>query len=828
MKINTDNFFSLKVSGKEKHANDNQWFKTFWDINISSSFTETPDYERKKQCYEILNNNISTYKNLIKQYSSLTGEKSEAINVESILPYNNKIYTKVNVLAGDFLNMIQSNNKFIVVPLTSSAFKKKNELKKKHFKNALKEKLQNELEAENLNPLEKQTYLEENTTQPSPAEVIQQDFLTDWEVFMSHGVKLCLYSQDVAKKATDTWIDAVISNEAYTKVSIKHGMPVIDVINPLRVNYKKSPDQEFISKSEWFKYNTVMTKSELIDSLDLTEEELKELGTDSGLISNYDKRHNIFSKAEPIQNSLGAYEWSIYDANTVNTWSDRNTGLYQSNSTARYNSNSDLYWVSHVEFKAYDKIYFRISYNDDGDKDVKVFSEAYKIPKKAKKEKTTNVYGDVYTSYNWYDDELEQYFQLEEHWIPRAYEMFVIDGKIFKKCRQVPIQPLNMERPFSSFSLSYHGVLLEERNSNAVSIVERVIPIMFQIFYLKLIQNKEISKYKSFIHSVDVDQIPDDLGKDADGNYIQDPTIAWFRMLEDHNVSLYSGSQTSDDAIVTHTRTPGGQVFKLGSANEILALQNLISLLDREISYTMGISPQREAHFTQGVTASSDNEAIQRSYTMTKVYFEKTLNFWRRTINYWLELYRICIRERFENGETAQYMTYVTSEGNKVIFKITEDHLSYNDFGLWLSSSDSSSRYTETMMQLVHAFAQNAGEGIESVSRLVKLMTHNASASEIHAAIEEEANKRAKRLKEMQEAQSKAQKELVEQQNILREDHQKHEIEKIVVKEIERRKTEMMKSEVSLEEKQLELDHKTYEHHNKIELENQKINNGKQ
>ena len=80
------------------------------------------------------------------------------------------------------------------------------------------------------------------------------------------------------------------------------------------------------------------------------------------------------------------------------------------------------------------------------------------------------------------------------------------------------------------------------------------------------------------------------------------------------------------------------------------------------------------------------------------------------------------------------------------------------------------------MINLSHAFAQNAGEGMESVS-IIKAITSGLTANEVHKIIQVEAEKQQKRAQAIQEQQLKTAEKMKQMEIENREDQQAHELE---------------------------------------------------
>lgn len=793
-----DKIFSLKVSESEKYANDCQWFKDYRTRFVPVNLGESPDYTRMLQNYQIINNDISSFTSKLRSYCDvyLGGSELNSNELDELMPYN-RLYMKLGTLVGEFIGLLDRSQDYRVVLMSRSAIQAKDELFKKKMLESIQESVRMGLETAEMSQSEAETHKKNNMVQPTPADLMDKTFKTGWELFYEHALNLCYYIDDIKNKATELWMDCIIANRCAVKVGTMNGMPTVKVLNPLRFGMNKSRDVQYGHKGDMSYYREALTLTEVIDRFDLTPEEYRNIHT--GRYTNYHSsnvRNDVLGgRAGFIEDNRALEEWTNFTDR--NSYRNKEVGLHQTNGLGTKNRGQDLIWVTHVEFKAYTKVYFRSYLNEYNKKVVELFTTEYEIPSHATSSMIMNHYGKKYKTYFWYDEEAELEYELEVHWLPRRHEFSLIGDSLYKDCREVPMQPVSINRPYDSFTLSYKSMVLDDRNADSVSLVERTFPLMFQYFFVKIIQNRELAKFRSYVQSVDVDQIPKKLGMDADNNVIQDEVPVWLNALRQLNIDFYSGTQNTTGGLGLNTRSPGSSVTKLGSAQEIIYLQQLLDLIDKEISFSMGISPQREAHFESNTNVRDNANAITQSTNMTRLTFFRMFNFLKEIFKEWLDQYVIYVRTILESGVDNHFIHYVTPSGTDVLFEVTEEHLGHNDIGLWITDSSQEDLYSRTMLNLVQAFAQNAGEGVESVSKLVRLISSSAPSSEIHEAIVKETNKRKKEMQEAQENESRHQEKLLQEQLKAREDVQAHEIEKIVIKELERRETELEKAKIT-------------------------------
>ena len=321
-----------------------------------------------------------------------------------------------------------------------------------------------------------------------------------------------------------------------------------------------------------------------------------------------------------------------------------------------------------------------------------------------------------------------------------------------------------------------------------------------QYIYVKHKQNKEIAKYEGYIQNVDVDQIPTDLAQDEEGNIINDPVKVWLTYQSETGKNFYSGSQTKNNLPVPPTRAPGSSAQILGAAQEIFTLQNLLELIDAEIGMALGVPPQREAQFATNSNASDNRQALIQSYHITEPYFAKIDEVYRQATEDYIQNFRHWCKIQLEDNNTNIF-SYVLPDGTQALFEVQPSMLSMDQMGLYLKSNSNRREYNDYMMSNIQAFAQNAGQGVEAVSDIIKGISSGQPLEETHRQIQI----RNKQIKEQQQQQQqqihKNQMELLEKQKELERQEHERELEKIKLKAT-------IEGEYSLKEKQLTLNAK--------------------
>lgn len=787
--------FNLKVSEDEKYANDKQWFIDYAEYVIPAYSTIVDNYEEMKLAYEIYNDNLDGFKQQLDKFCNQLGENFGQVD-EEIVAYP-ILHNKVNVLKGERL---KRNNNFKVVLLSIKAIKDKDEQLLSAIKASVEEDVMLEIEKvqmelEGMSPEEIEKYIQQVRTQKSPEDILnnQKSFQSEWEIFYSKGLKYCNYDQNLKLKQDETWQDTIVVDRCFVYSGWRHGKPYLEVRNPINCGFQKGPNEMFTHKGDYFWHKKPITVADAYNHYGhlLSDEEFERLGTYT-YASNYkiDKRHGLGPDNAPVFDQINEEIFRSFDG-TSNV-ENKQIGTHQGQGIQQRYNKERLLWETHIEFKAFRRVWF-VTYLDEYNQEiVTILPDKFKIPKSAKKEKFINKWSEESEKYIWFSENTGTEYSAEEVWIPRKYEVVRLGNDVYPIAREVPYQTTDIEQPHSSFNLSTFGAIFTSRNAKSISLMQRAITSYFQYLYIKHLQNRELAKYQGYIQSVDVDQIPQKLGMDIDGNMLRDPIAVWTLYRKQLGVDFYSGSQTSLGGAPPSTRSPGSSGYILGTAGEIYQLQQLAEMIKVEISMAMGISPQREASFTQGSNVTDNKQAIVQSHHITEPYFFYHDLVWKDALEDYLKNFRsYCQMLHERTGENPMFH-YILPDGTEELLEVTPKMLSAHQIGLFATNSGQNQQYLDIMLNQSFAFAQNAGEGIEAVSALIKAITSGASPEETHKLIQIEAQKQQQRMQEMEQMKLKVQEEYIARQNEVREDQQAHEKElKIMDNETKLRVAEM-------------------------------------
>jgi len=803
--MNINKIVDLKIPEVKKYSNDCQWFKDVSEYLVPTYSAVVDNYEKMQMNYEIVNNDLAGFKTQLDNFCSntMSGEIIPDEHKEELLPYN-KLYNKKNVLIGELLKRTDDHKAIL---MSSNAVKRKNEQLMEALQASINEMLEIEqmkaqMQQQGASNADITEAAKQERSQKEPEELVNANFLTEWEIFYNKAIKYAYFDQDVKTKKAECFEDVIVADRCVIYSGWKYGKPHIEIVNPLYFGFHKSPNTRYIQNGDYAWYKKSITIADALQEYgnQLTEAEIEQLTGETYTTSIRDKRHDVLGKNAEYMRDMQHYrEFRTLEEDRA--YADKRVGTHQEQGINRNWTQEHYVWRTHIEYKAFREIGF-LTYLDDYNEEItEIVDSKFEVPKEHLIEDFYNDFGEKTQRKVWEDEISGRQFSLELLWIPRRYEVTRLGENIYVDCREVPNQPLDIDNPYSNFELSYKGAVFTDRNAQSISKVERAIPFQFQYFYIKHIQNKELAKYRAYIQSIDLDQIPDELGLDEDGEPIRDKVATYLKFLKDTNIDLYSGAQSSHGGLAPATRSPGSTGYSIGAAAELLNLQQLLEFIDREISITMGITPQREGAFSSNSNVTDNRQAITQSHHITEIYFYKLNEIWKAVLNDYLRNFVTYLRNFFKNhpNKKEHFIHYVLPDGTEELLEVTPKMLEHTDLGIWISNNSTDIKYNEMMMQLVHAFAQNAGEGVEAVSSILKAITNGTSPEETHKLIQKEAKKQQDRVTQQQQQMAEAEERKLKMEIEAREDVQKHEIDKILIEQRERRLTELAKAEISSE-----------------------------
>lgn len=788
----------LKVPENQKTE---KWYQEIFDYYIPpTNNLIIEDYDEMKRMYELINNDISNFKKELKAYCNPLEEYGEI--EDDLIPYN-KLRNKIEVLKGDYLKRSNSHR---IVLLSAKAIKAKNDKLIEDIKANVNQQLARSVQMmkERMDQMsqDQQTELIAQLEQElTPPDINYKNYLSEIEIMNNKMLKYTYYQQEVKEKQLESIVDLATVDRVFTYNGWKHGKPFFKVCNTLHCIYHKSPNLPRVEKGDYFAQYDEITVGHALDEYinSLNKEKIEKLVEQA---RNFNRRGTGINDGYKFDHTKFFATLDLFNKGINHT---KGVGNFQGNSLVGLNRYDTITRV-HLEFKAYKKVTFYTYTDEYGDPiTVMLDAKADIIPENADQVEYTNEYFKKDKKWVW-SDALGNTHEAIVKWIPRRYEATRLGYDLFVDFREVPFQPDNLLNPFSDFELSYKGGVVNARNAKFFSLLNNALPYQFQIFALKHLENREIGKYEGAITNIDVDQIPDELTLDGNGEPIEGiDKLTQAAIIRRKTGTNYFSGTGNLNSLPNNQRRASLEVQSIGNANEIVGLQNLIQLIDVEMGIAMGIPPARESQVIPGTNVTDNQQSLIQSTLTTESYFFWLNKHWAKVLNEHLHNLATECRLHFAKGHKEHIFEYILPDNTKELLRVTPANLKNNDIGVYVHESPQEERYIEYMTQKI---LQNTVDPntMDATSTVFKAITSGGSVEEINKIIQMEADKVRKHTEEQMKRQEQMQAQFKKDQMDLQDREYDKRIEEAVAKEIEKRKTEVLKENIKIEAEAIQKD----------------------
>lgn len=744
-----NDFLKLKVP---EHQKNDDWYKYQADRLIpSAEFTVVREAPEMDKLYRLLNNDLTGFEQELKAYCSDLSDYGAV--EEELIPYN-PLPNKIEALKG---NMLTRGNTYRLMLLNAKAIRRKDSAFQERIKASVSEELRLTLEKqkaqmEGMSKEEQDQYIESIRSEIPLTKLNKRTFLTQAEITFSKLIQYTEATQEVRSKKTETLEDAALVSRLFVLNTWRNGKPAIEVLNPKNIGFAKSPSEEGVEKGDFWWYRDYITMGDALDEYIniLKPEEVVKLAQ-YGQLGNPVTSDHV---TKPVFDQTRFY--SILEAMGEQHSLIRDEGLHQGNQLTKINFNYLVPRV-HLEFKAYEEVIF-LTYRDELGEPItkRLNGKAAIIPAEATKLKTPNKYHQDVTRYSWTDEQGIEY-EAEVMWIPRRYEVVRLGQDIYVHRRKVPFQP-EYENPFNDFELSLKGLLLYNRNAKSLSLVQRAVPYIFQYMSARRVQNRELAKFVGQEKVVDVDQIYEELGADHGTLNDIDPALIQEIIARKTGTRFVSTSKMKNGLAPPTTRGRPVEYQVVDTTAILLNLEAFCTEIDRKIGIRMGIPAIREGVVESRTTATDNRQSLFQGDIMTMSLYYAIDKVWAKALNEHLRNLVTLIDGHFrENPMMEDYqLETILPDGSREFFAVTKaDIKDLKDIGLYQYDTGKEKMYFDMMMQNIFSFAQNAGEGVEVISSVLKALTTTTSIEEMHEIIRQTTDELRQRSMEEQQAQMK-------------------------------------------------------------------------
>ena len=411
---------------------------------------------------------------------------------------------------------------------------------------------------------------------------------------------------------------------------------------------------------------------------------------------------------------------------------------YQTNNTVR---------VLHAVWKSLREVKFLKYEDDNGEVQQMIVDETYELNKDA---------GDI---------------EITSEWIPEVYEGYKIGANIFKKLRPVPGQFKDMDNLYMS-KLPYYGAIYDATNSQPTSFVDRgkVWQYYLNIVYYRAELLMASDKGKKVL--MNINAVPDSAGIDIEKfqYFFESSPFGWFNPNEE-------GMTYSDVNAIA-------KVIDLSTASDIGKYIELAERIKQECGEAMGVSRQMEAQLGPEDAVSNTRQSLIQSSYILEPFFNLHNRIKKNVLTALIETAKVCY-----SNKKPQKLSYVLDDLSVRTLDLDPALLDNSTIGLFVTDSSSAQEIKDTITQLAHAALQNQSVKFSDIVSILKETSITAAEDRLKASeVESE-----ERVNQAEMARIKAQKDLEESKVQHEKEKWQHEIDLAIIKEEEKRKTEVVK-----------------------------------
>lgn len=404
--------------------------------------------------------------------------------------------------------------------------------------------------------------------------------------------------------------------------------------------------------------------------------------------------------------------------------------------------------VLHTTWKSLKKIGFLTYIDTQGVEQMTLVDENYKLNKE---------FGDV---------------SIEWEWIPEAHEAWKIGADIYCYMRPVPGQYKDMDNLWEC-KLPYYGASYDNLNSQPTSLMDRMKA--YQYFYnilwykLELVIGKDKGKGVVF----NINAIPKSSGLDL-------KKTLYF--LENSGILVLDPSEEGNRGSGDITNMV--KEIDQSMSSDIAKYVELLSYIDAQCGNSVGINKQMEGSIAPQEAVTNTRQNIVQGSHIIQPYFELHNIIKGNVLQALLETAKVA----YSDGK-ARKLPYVLDDLSYQLLTTNPDLLDNSTYGIFVSNSSKAYDTKELIQQLAHAALQNQRADLSDVIKVYR----SESIPEAEEMLVASEQRKTEEIQAMEKAKLEQAKELeaLKQQ----ENEREHEREKelIILKEEERRKTEIQK-----------------------------------
>lgn len=437
------------------------------------------------------------------------------------------------------------------------------------------------------------------------------------------------------------------------------------------------------------------------------------------------------------------------------SWSGNRQGMAEDDLFLRdealtdYDDNTSIP-VIHTVWKSLRKIGF-LTYKDEetGENQEMIVDENYKINYDA---------GDIL---------------LEWEWIPEVYETWKIriTEPLYLKMQPIPGQFKDIDNLYHC-KLPYYGVIYDNLNSEETSLMDRLKS--YQYYYNILNYRFELlaasDKGKKVL--MNINMIPDSAGIDIK---------KWQYFMESTPYMWYDPNEEGSNYTDVNTVA---KVIDLSYAGQMNQYIEMMEYIRNQCGRSVGITDQVEGQIGPNDSVGGTRQALVQSSHILEPYFDLHNYLKRNVLQALIETAKIAY-----SGTKKKKLTYFLDDMSRRVIDLDIGLLDNSTLGIFVSNSAKAEEAKDLIRQLAHAALQNQKAELSDVIAVIR----QDSIIEAEETLQAAEAKRNQQEQASSQATLKAQAEEAEKEREFKREEWQHEKDMVVLKEEERRETEVVK-----------------------------------
>lgn len=558
------------------------------------------------------------------------------------------------------------------------------------------------------------------------------------EIAAQMALTYLLEKEKLKLKFNDMWKDSLLMGEEIAYIGSRGGDPHLRVCNPKDIVVVSDPDSPWIEdaiaviEERWLSPSTIL--DEFYD--ELTPKQIDDIERMAGKTA---RNEDTLAYPESTLIIKGPEEYAKAQS-IINT--------HDQDGTIR---------VIHAEWRSMRKIGI---IEIDGEEDI--VGEEFQIAEDAIK-----LDKDEEWQYEWEQDGMHVNFSW--FWVNEVWEGTKIGQDIY-----VDIQPKKNQRRsmdnISKCKLGYVGYIYNSRNSQSVSLVDRMKPYqyLYDIIYYRT--ELGLAKNKGRIMLMDLAQIPSSMGWDVD---------KWMYYLEAMNIGFINSAEEQPNG--QRANFNQFQAVDLSMGSFVDQHVKMLNEIEEKIGELSGVSRQRQGQVSSSELVGNTERAVVQSSHITEPWFYYHNEVKKRCLTALLEVAQMVWKK-------GKKINHIFDDMTRMVFEIEPDIFCMSEYSIFVVDGSKEMKIKSTMEQMAtNAYQSGTATSIEAITMLEydsiaqmkkKLKELDAKKQQMQQAMAENESKM-----KQQEFQQEAQLKLQLDQNETMRSHEDNQT-KIVVAEI--------------------------------------------